>query len=298
MSSRLDYTKAQYRRELEPLEEKRERLMHDIAELREARAIFVEETTALNTRNEQLAELNAQIALQIQAAAADGASAGVPGLDQLAQGLGALSQDGASLYGQSDTFNKAAPSFTRGRKTDPRERGHYSPSIGSSTTLNTLTGGNHEGLDEFGTKATKIPKLEMSEPAHQKKFKWFAPGHKHGGASTSERPPIILERPDGHQAEKTHAHNLVSANMLRIGRCDQCGDILWGAGLRCTSKFGPQCQSPFLPNTVLPDCHFACHSRCGALVKGICRHTDVTDELAGELTSMRTSLISIYSFKP
>jgi hypothetical protein len=243
LSSRLDYTKAQYRRELEPLEEKRERLLHDIAELREARAIFVEETTALNTRNEQLAELNAQIALQIQAAAADGTSVGVPDLGQLAQGLGALSHDSPSLSGQSDTFSKAALASTRGRRADLR--GRYSPSMASSATLNTLTGGNQESLDEFGAKASRIPKPETTEPVHQKKFKWFGPGHKHGGASTSDKPsPIILERPNGHQVEKMHGHNFVSANMLRIGRCDQCGDKLWGASLRCTSKFGSRCQLP------------------------------------------------------
>jgi len=233
LSSRLDYTKTQYRRDLESLEEKRERLMHDLAELREARAIFVEETTALNTRNEQLAELNAQIALQIQAVAADGTSVGIPGLGQLARGLGALSQDGPWSVVQSDTSSRAAPPSTRGR--NARERRRHSPSIASSTTLNTLSGGNQESLDEFGAKSQRIPKLETPESNHQKKFKWFGPGgHKHGVASTSEKSIIVVEKPNGHQVERMH--NLVSANMLRIGRCDQCGDILWGASLRCTSK--------------------------------------------------------------
>jgi hypothetical protein len=51
-----------------------------------------------------------------------------------------------------------------------------------------------------------------------------------------------------------------------------------------------------LSNTVRLDCHFACHSRCGVLVKGICRQTGAPDELAGEITAMRTSSISILQF--
>src|SRR5258708_39329443 len=66
MSSRLDYVKSQYRKELDALQEKREWLVKELTELREARDIFLEETTALNTRNEQLADLNAQITAQIQ----------------------------------------------------------------------------------------------------------------------------------------------------------------------------------------------------------------------------------------
>lgn len=239
LSSRLDYTKAQYRRELEPLEEKRERLMHDLAELREARAIFVEETTALNTRNEQLAELNAQIALQIQAAAADGVSMGLPGLTQLARGQGQLSQDTPVQSGQFDTFKSTtSSSSTRTRRTEPRERGRHSPSIASSATVNTL-GGSQENSDEFGTKVTKVSsKSETPEPSQPKKFKWFGPGGKHLASSpASEKSPTTLEKINGNHVEKLQPHNFASANMLRIGRCDQCGEKLWGAGLRCTSVY-------------------------------------------------------------
>lgn len=237
LSSRLDYTKAQYRRELEPLEEKRERLMHDLAELREARAIFVEETTALNTRNEQLAELNAQIALQIQAAAADGVSMGIQSLTQLARGQGALSQESPSQQAQSDTFKKSASARNR-KAAELHERGRYSPSLASSATFNTI-GGSQESSDEFGAKISKVSlKPETPEPAQPKKFKWFAPGgNKHLGASAEKPSPIVVEKPNGHQVEKMHGHNFVSANMLRIGRCDQCGEKLWGMGLRCTSAY-------------------------------------------------------------
>lgn len=238
LSSRLDYTKIQYRRELEPLEEKRERLMNDIAELREARAIFVEETTALNTRNEQLAELNAQIALQVQAAAADGVSMGMTSLTQLARGQGQLSQDTPPQSAQSEGQAKAIAASTRARRTEHRDRGRNSPSLASSATINTLVG-SQESSDEFGARMVKVSsKTETPEPIHAKKFKWFGPGgskHMASSPATEKPAPIVVEKPSSNHPEKVQAHNFASVNILRIGRCDQCGEKLWGAGLRCTS---------------------------------------------------------------
>ncbi|KAF8322295.1 RhoGAP-domain-containing protein, partial [Clavulina sp. PMI_390] len=258
LSSRLEYAKAQVRKELEPLEEKRERLMHDIAELREARAIFVEETTALNTRNEQLAELNAQIALQIQTAAAD-------------ENLLPTVAEGTPLG------RPPAPATARARRPDLRERAKNSPSIVSTTTVGTLVG-SQESAEEFGPRGVRIMKAEAPEPVQPKKFKWFAPSAKHnnspGAPTTSERgamPTLAEKQANGHLGDRMHNHNFTSYNMLRIGRCDQCGDKLWGAGLRCSN------------------CSFACHIRCGIQVKGTCKHTDQHDE-PGEMVPLPPSM--------
>ena len=66
LSSRFDGLKTQYRRELEPLVQQREALLREIHELKEERNICLEETTALNARNEELAELNARTARRIE----------------------------------------------------------------------------------------------------------------------------------------------------------------------------------------------------------------------------------------
>jgi hypothetical protein len=66
LSNQLDGLKAKYRGELEPLKHQREALLRELSELKEARDIFLEETTALNARNEELAALNGQIARQIE----------------------------------------------------------------------------------------------------------------------------------------------------------------------------------------------------------------------------------------
>lgn len=165
---------------------------------------------------------------------------GLPGLGQLAQGQGLIAQDSPTMSAQSDTFNKSsAPASARSRR--PENRGRYSPSMASSATINTLVGtGSAEGSDEFGAKIQKATKAEAPEPIQQKKFKWFGPGGgKHAaGPTVPEKPaPITVEKPNGRQVESMHNHNFASANMLRIGRCDQCGDKLWGMALRCTSMW-------------------------------------------------------------
>ncbi len=58
MTKRLDTLKKQYQRELIPLTEQRETLGREIAELKAVRDMFLEETTALNARNEELAQLS------------------------------------------------------------------------------------------------------------------------------------------------------------------------------------------------------------------------------------------------
>jgi Rho-type GTPase-activating protein 1/2 len=64
----LDNLKGKYKGELVSLTDERESLLQEIAELRSAREIFLEETTMLNARNEELAQLNAYYVRRIEAA--------------------------------------------------------------------------------------------------------------------------------------------------------------------------------------------------------------------------------------
>ncbi len=66
---RLDNLKAQYKSELMSLSDERESLLREIAELQSARNVFLEETTMLNVRNEELAHLNAHYMRRIEMAA-------------------------------------------------------------------------------------------------------------------------------------------------------------------------------------------------------------------------------------
>ncbi|KAF7315358.1 Signal transducer [Mycena indigotica] len=62
LTMRLDSIKKQYQRDLIPLKEERESLAREIMELKGVRDVFLEETTVLNARNEELAQLSAQYA--------------------------------------------------------------------------------------------------------------------------------------------------------------------------------------------------------------------------------------------
>ncbi|KAF8514203.1 signal transducer [Hysterangium stoloniferum] len=69
LTKRFDNIKTQYKRELAPLVQQREALLREINELKEERNICLEETTALNARNEELAALIAQMSRQMEAGA-------------------------------------------------------------------------------------------------------------------------------------------------------------------------------------------------------------------------------------
>ncbi len=71
LSTRLDNLKVQYQGELVSLTDERESLLREIAELKSARDVFLEETTMLNARNEELAQLNAHYMRRIEAASSE-----------------------------------------------------------------------------------------------------------------------------------------------------------------------------------------------------------------------------------
>ncbi|TCD61700.1 hypothetical protein EIP91_008029 [Steccherinum ochraceum] len=70
LSTRFDNIKSQYAHQLLPLTEQREALMREIDDLKASREAFLEETTMLNARNEELAQLNAQYARRVESSGA------------------------------------------------------------------------------------------------------------------------------------------------------------------------------------------------------------------------------------
>lgn len=60
LTVRLEKIKKEYQRDLVPLIEQREALTREVTELKAVRDVFLEETTVLNARNEELAQLSAQ----------------------------------------------------------------------------------------------------------------------------------------------------------------------------------------------------------------------------------------------
>ncbi|KAH8828340.1 hypothetical protein DL96DRAFT_1602759 [Flagelloscypha sp. PMI_526] len=80
LTMRLDSLKVQYERDLIPLISQKDALSREIQELKGVRETFLEETTVLNARNEELAQLSAQYARRMEMA--EPASRGMTGLLQ------------------------------------------------------------------------------------------------------------------------------------------------------------------------------------------------------------------------
>ena len=207
LTVRWDGLKSQYRKDLEPLKQQRESLAREINELKEARDIFLEETTALNARNEELADLNAQIARQIEVAVSE----------STAMESGSITDGNLSSYenGSSGRQQKSGGGiFGGGRMKNPPIN---SPSFSSANASITSI----DERDEFGRSSASmkhvvLPPVEAAAAPNKSKFKWF------GVAKEKEKKP------------KLKAHNFQHFNLLRFTRCDHCSDKMWGPQLRCS----------------------------------------------------------------
>ncbi|KAI0769739.1 RhoGAP-domain-containing protein [Trametes elegans] len=208
LSMRFDNIKTQYQHELVPLTEQREALMRELAELKASRDAFLEETTVLNQRNEELAQLNAQYQRRLEAATAN-----PPKAEHV-------------LQERRENNNS---SFDRARSP---------PMLNASVSSTTLA-----ATDESAeTKIVKITKPDVHEaPLPQVKarfIKW--PGSK---AAPPPKENVAVGMDPAKLKSRTE-HVFQQISVLRVARCDHCGDKMWGSQLRCTN------------------CSVAVHTRC------------------------------------
>lgn len=198
---RLDNIKNKYQTELVPLTEQREGLLREITELKASRDAFLEETTALNARNEELAQLNAQYVRRLEATGLE-STAAKPETDHF---------DGG--YDRS------------------RQYTNLSSSVTSSTVALS---------DEASTEASKFIKISKPEsidlhtqPSKTggKFLKW--PGHKTATTTKENYPPLTWT--DSPRPVRRTDHFFQQVSVLRVTRCDHCGDKMWGSQYRCSS---------------------------------------------------------------
>ncbi|KAG9126326.1 hypothetical protein FRC07_003893 [Ceratobasidium sp. 392] len=250
LEARLEALRKQYRKDLETLKLQREGLVKEITELKEHRDIFLEETTALNARNEELAELNAQIQRQVEQQVATTAATRPPLLHMPSSGTAPTQL----------SLGSALKEF--GVKPKPSQAPNASVSSMNTTLsmLSTLTGttSNMSGAEEKerDREDIKVVRLPVQEPTTATSakggFKWLkgkAPAKESGkAAGQSDRPKGFKE------------HNFVQQSVLRFSRCDHCGDKMWGMQMRCSN------------------CNVACHQRCTYSVKSSCQSVSAPDE--------------------
>ena len=196
LTMRLDKLKTQYQRELIPLTDERGALLREVAELKAARDVFLEETTMLNARNEELAQLNALYARRNESSMPENTE-------------------------QDTSREKKSGSFDRQR-----------PPMGTIEPSNTVLTTNSLGTDESADSSVyiKVSKTDAEAPPTLRgKLRWPGRLIKETTPSSAVAVPEV-EKPMGAK------HVFQQISLLRFTRCDYCSDKLWGSQVRCSGK--------------------------------------------------------------
>jgi regulator of replication initiation timing len=192
----LDKIKKQYKRDLLPLTQQRERVEREIDELKAHRELLLEETTMLNLRNEELAQLTQQYLRRMEAA-------DVPPVPTKREKT-------------SQSLDKARP-----------------PQYNGSTSSSTLNDEAEPKVMRVGKPdALDVPASSFRPP---KFLKWHGKAsreHLTKEPAINIVPPEMT--PSKNRSIKEHVFQQFGA--LRFARCDHCGDKMWGGHLRCTGR--------------------------------------------------------------
>ncbi|CAE6533287.1 unnamed protein product, partial [Rhizoctonia solani] len=259
LEARLENLRKQYRKDLEGLKLQREGLVKEITELKEHRDIFLEETTALNARNEELAELNAQIQRQLEQQLAATGRPPLSRMDSTSNVIPTQLSLGTVSGSSMKEFGAKGRQATNGNGSI-NGNGNAS-SVGTTAAASTSTISIPEDRDRErdsreDVKRTAQEPTATSSTSAKGGFKWLKGKPAQGSKSAAASANAQAERPKGFKE-----HNFVQQTVLRFTRCDQCGDKMWGGmHMRCSN------------------CNFACHQRCTYLVKSSCQSSSPATE--------------------
>ena len=196
LTTRLDKIKKQYKRELLPLTQQRERLEREVDELKAHRDLLLEETTVLNLRNEELAQLTQQYLRRME------------GTD--------ASATAAKREKFSQSLDKPRP---------PQYSGSvFASALNDEGESRIIRVGKPDVLD--------APASSFRPP---KFLKWHGKASREHLAkepAINIVPPEMT--PSKPRPVREHVFQQFSA--LRFARCDHCGDKMWGSHLRCTGR--------------------------------------------------------------
>ncbi|THU95345.1 RhoGAP-domain-containing protein [Dendrothele bispora CBS 962.96] len=143
LTKRLDNLKNQYQRDLVPLIQQRETLAREVMELKASRDAFLEETTVLNARNEELAQLSAQYQRRMAMA----------------------------VESERKSEEKSRPQH-QGHAPQPSIQLIPSAPYPLASNPSTSTLGSDEAIDSRYNKLPKIPETEVPTPSKGRLLKW------------------------------------------------------------------------------------------------------------------------------
>ncbi|KAG8785440.1 hypothetical protein FRC15_001353 [Serendipita sp. 397] len=208
LTNRFDNLKVKYRLDLEPLIAEREALQREISELKQAKELWLEETTALTSRNDELMELNMALTRQ---------------------------------HEQLQSSSKPRPPERKASKpttlpTLPASSSQSTP-ISASSTVYASVASIPSYVEE--DRSAKSAKSDSEAGNTLRKFPWFKGKDLNAAARDAAASLAKLQNSMAPiPPEKTKPilrHNFQQQSVLRFARCDYCGDKMWGTQLRCSN---------------------------------------------------------------
>ncbi|KAJ3984949.1 hypothetical protein F5890DRAFT_1410480 [Lentinula detonsa] len=201
LTKRLDNLKSQYERELLPLTQEREAITREVKELKAARDVFLEETTVLNARNEELAQLSAQYSRRVAMAP--------PIVPSTSNGLETLSKNIGPTIIETPV------------RIDSRNAVSQQPQHTHQVMISTYP--SSEELE--ARKIIRVEEAHTPSKGPAKVFKW---------GSRAKEVPVAIPQLGAEKVKPGHAeHTFQPLSLLRFTRCDHCGEKMWGSQLRC-----------------------------------------------------------------
>lgn len=233
LGTRLEKVKDDYRREIEALIQQKQDLTSEVNELRQSRALFIEETTALNREHSTLTEQNLEATRQL-AATRDSIFKLRPNHNPLPL------HDPRAQYSNSNQLPPSSSSSnTAARSTFPARSPAPSPTP-----------------PEYDVEL--ISRSAIPEPALVgKKFKWgkgkVEPSRQNNGSiagsnttngtsqsSSGSTARVVAVSRSSNVSDSTvssRIHFFQQTSILRPVKCDYCGDKMWGLNeVRCGGK--------------------------------------------------------------
>ena len=214
LTNRFDNLKSKYKRDLEPMIAERQTLQREIHELKQAKDVCLEETTALTARNDELYELNVSMTRRLEDLQGAIKPRSMDRKVSKPSPLPPLSST-ASIPTSSATTSTLASVSSNGTYSDDREDARY----GKGAKSDSETAGNT--MKKFAW----FKGMQINPAA------WALSDMNGRGQASSNSAPAPPEKP-----KVLLRHNFQQQSVLRFARCDHCGDKMWGTQLRCSSK--------------------------------------------------------------
>lgn len=225
LTSRFDRIKSKYKDELEPLISQKESLAREIFELRETRDLYLEESTALSAKNDELAELNTRL---------------------------------------TKKFETLQDTIARQRLPLPvnqfRQKQHISGSPSMSSIMTTAT--ISDASDDIRQIRIAQP-VHLDNNQSKGRFKWYksskGPETIMASTSTSSKSSSLAPPSDKSKGRTSHdigtrEHIFQQHSILRFSRCEHCQEKMWGlqelkcaacgvvCHAKCSEKLGGTCK--------------------------------------------------------